>query len=1157
MPSELGELLRELQEEEVEEAALRARREAAKAGVGGARPPTPGAKDSPEEEEGELELPDFEGLLVGQLSAGPEGVAPQQPAAEAEGAAGVFDEELTAEAKQAIAEVLGPLEKPQGVRLKGDEPKIDTPETRAESVQGPPSLPLTPPRAPPAPRPIPKSRFAGGRVNGGRVNGGRVNGGRVNGGRVNGGRVNGGRVNGGRVNGGRVNGGRVNGGTTSALQGMPRRAASRRKVLTASLALLVLTSILVPLYSTLNPGPVVHIDGNFGDWAGYSIVRDSATDEGSNPNINMVGFSARADSRDLYFYLQFEQGALLFEGGANASGADAYRILIDADRSTGTGFLALGLGVDFLVVLTGFNGALQSRELHAFPGAAPDRADASGFFHTGGVAAAWTGNQLEGSVALRAIGLGDSARPFVLALTQDAAGNSDVGDAVITTLPGVLKLTQDGIMAPVLPTIGESRLFTLTARAEGADVRLLALTLRVESPDGGGLQLTRVVVGSATEAVAAGGGGGALLRVPVGEASSQMFLRDAPGKTIELYGRGTGPVGSVVRMYIAGPQDVEASAAQDGTSGLGSFVPPSRYSLGYIGEAPPFVKIDGAFADWNQSVPANPDPLGDVRTGLSGPTMGAPNVGTGPEAGLDIVASRAEVSSSTRQVSFMLEVAGSVMAPALLPRPTRPSPAQPSGGSSGTPSEPVPQPSRPPSNLAAIYVDTDINVSTGWTAFAGLGVDAIVEIGGTGGGYGRSPRQTETSIAQWNPAAQNFARAAASLAVGFNSSALETQVSFAALCGGSCADIRYVFYLQDAASHGDSTTVRDGTTRTLGNTLYFDEQRTSTRNVFQGGNNLPILAFAVAAPSTNGEIARVNGFQAVVDGATPTDLVSFSVFNDSAPRSSLDPADLSAGPLASAPLNDGGTVEVRLPVPISLAPGEQFSGLFTVDVGVGAETPSWFSVTIAGHGGLRATGIEKVVYGFSPEPSPVRILAAPSGSRGQNNLTVNEVNVSADWVEIYDTTGASTDLTSSSQMSLFVYEIRSGQPDVWLAFLNLTGSTNSSGFAVFNISIKAGTGPRNTVVEIRCNNCSAGGGDNSTYVDQVVLPQGAFVQWGRYPDGTGNWTSTTNTTRGTANEIPEFGAFARPIMGVLGLVAAVRWAGPKSGSFRRGRKWAW
>jgi hypothetical protein len=364
---------------------------------------------------------------------------------------------------------------------------------------------------------------------------------------------------------------------------------------------------------------------------------------------------------------------------------------------------------------------------------------------------------------------------------------------------------------------------------------------------------------------------------------------------------------------------------------------------------------------------------------------------------------------------------------------------------------------------------------------------------------------------------------------------METQASFSALCGGPCTDVRYIFYLRNAASDGDATTVRDGTARGMGDTLFFDEERTTTKNVFRGDLNQPVLAFSVTAPSTNENVARVEGFEAVVDGATAADLVALSIFNDSAPFGSLDATDLATPPLGSAPMSDAGTAEIMLATPIVLAPGEQLSGLLTVDVAAGARAPSWFNVSIAREGSLFTLGGTKVLYEFFPEPSAVRILGATSGSRALNDLVINEVYTTAPRdgrIEIYDTTESSTTLNASgSQISVRTYTW--DDPDETnVDFWDFPGSTNSSGFAVIDVDdMRHPSGGRTLRIELFCEDCSAGGGDNSTYIDIIEVPLNVEY-WGRYPDGDSNVEETLPNTRGLPNAIPEFQDVVVPVLGI-------------------------
>jgi hypothetical protein len=966
-----------------------------------------------------------------------------------------------------------------------------------------------------------------GRVNGGRVNGGQVNGGRVNGGRVNGGRVNGGRVNGGRVNGGRVNGGRVNGSPFGNGAGLLYAHAlhQRRRVLarrTAALLAVLLFLVLIfgPLaYTNLFAPPPVIIDGDFGDWAPVLMVPDAVDDQTLNGDINLVAFASVQSDRDLFLYVQVPQGFHPFEG-PNPAGAESFRVLVDSDRSSATGYLAFGLGVDYVLELSGYGGTLHASTLSVYPQGSPDRTDSAFFASLGAVRAIAVANQLEASVPLSSIAT-HGRLPFLLLLSQDSLGRFDVGDAVFSSAPGLLALRQSPTPLGTLPTDRDVLLLSVEARAYHQNLTLQALLLTVDGEGGAGVRLSYVLAAGRNLSVGVNAPIASTVRVPLGGAGPLALAPSDGLQVIEVWGRATGPAaGGTLRLFVAGSQDVQTAPPPAGRSGHGSILPPNVFERSYVGAAPAAVRIDGAFADWLPTRPFDNDPDDDVTGPLASPSPGGPNPPAANDQDIDNRQARADVNTGALLVSFYLEVDGSILAGKRLEPPSypRPTPGGPSGSAPGEPAANL--------DIASIYVDTDSNTLTGWRALPGIGIDAVLQIKGKGGGYGRIPFVTETSRWAWDPSAQRFNQTAVPLPVGLGSSKLETQTPAADLCGTSCGAVRYAFFLQDTDGNADVTSAFDGNFRGSSDALYFSEGPARTRNAYPGDLHVPLLAFSVDAGPGNVRDATLTGFVARITGVAPADVTAVEIFADGGTLGVLEPDELRAGPLAAGTLAANGYVQLAPATAPQLAPGAALRGLLAASIAPDAATPAWLNATVASVQGLRTTGVLDVQYTASAPPPSVRLLGGAPGSRGQNNLVINEVNTVGGWVEVFDTTGLSTNLSAPSRMGLEVYRTNNNGANFQsLAIIVFSGTTNSEGFAVFNYSVPYTTPIRKYFVAIWCSNCTAGqdirGRNNQTYVDFVQMPfstaQGA---WGRYPDGNASFRNTTNDTRNDNNKLP-------------------------------------
>jgi len=960
------------------------------------------------------------------------------------------------------------------------------------------------------------------------VNGGRVNGGRVNGGRVNGGRVNGGRVNGGRVNGGRVNGGLVNGSSllyATQVRARRRRSARRTAVLLALLVFAV--AIFSPLvyYGIFGPEPIT-VDGAFGDWAGVPAVPDSPTDQTQNDDVNLVAFASTQGSRDLFFYFQVASTGRPFLGAQTPPVAESFRLLIDRDRSQATGYLAHGLGVDYIVELTGYDGRLRESSVRVFPsGANLDRTDVSGFSTAGAVRAIQAGNQIEASVPLIDLGgSGASGLPFLLALAEDSRGRIDLGDAVFSSAPGVLALTQTPSTLGTLPPDRDSLLLSIEGRPYHQNITLEALVLSVDGDGGGGVSLSYATFGGRNLTLNVGAAAGANLRLNLTGAGPFTFSLFSPPAVLNLFGRATGPQGvGSLRVAVNGSEFALAGPPPPGTSGHASVFPPLAFERAYVGAAPPSIRIDGAFADWGPVRPFDPDADDDVLVGEPTPLPGGTNVPAVLNQNIDIRESRADVNTGAAQVSFMATVDGALMAGRLLAFPEYPRPTQPSTGGGGGGGGGAPAVS---GDLATVYIDTDLNPTTGWVALPGLGVDAVLEVEGRGGGYGRTPFTTQTSLAFWDALNSTFNRTVRPVPVGYSSSKLETQVASIDLCPTLCARVRYAFFLKDTSDQVDRTSGFAGNFRGDGEALYFEEAPPRTRIAYQGDRAAPALSFSLSSPPTNTRSAEVLSLLARLDGVLPADIERVALYADRQLDGALDRAERDAGPLAEGTLAAGGYATLSALSNLTLAPGSRLDGLLTVDIAANAAAPAWLNASIARVGSITATGIADIRFALPTESLPLRILRGSAIFRGQNQLVVNEVSLVGGWIEVLDTTGASTNLSSPSIMGLRVYSTNNNGNNVQnTAIFRISGTTNSDGFASFNASVPYSTTTRRYYVGLWCANCTAGqnlqGTNNATLVDWLEMPRtSSNGAWGRYPDGTAAGTNTTNDTRDDFNALP-------------------------------------
>jgi hypothetical protein len=578
-------------------------------------------------------------------------------------------------------------------------------------------------------------RVNGGRVNGGQTNGGRVNGGRVNGGRVNGGRVNGGRVNGGRVNGGRVNGGRVNGGRVNGSSAPMVRAQNRRQTILSGLVagLVVVLLITVIPFGGAPRGPAV--DGDLSDWSGsgalfYTDAADSSA--GLPPNIDLREYALRADSGRLWFEAQAD-GNLFSRPGPFPNKADHFILLVDVDGSAGTGYAYHDLGIDRLVDVYGWDGALKGSSTRAWanrPGV--QTYDFSGFDTAGGLQLAVHGTTVEGTLTGLASG----------------AGSAGIGNArAIFELRGVDSATaerSDTNFAPA--TLSGSAISATVAAvapdqlAPNASVPTAMLSVAVANPSPSAAQVTGLRLSAdysptppadpATVSVWNDSNGNRIVdssdtlltTVPTAllQQSPAMFnfadpVSVPPGGQLDLlvavnHVPSNAAQGTSLRINLASASDIQAGTTTFVTLVHGA-VANNAQPLSYIGGAPSTIRIDGNTLDW-----ANRSSVSDRASDAVDPHI-------------DILSAAGNVSGV--QTSFLVSFGASPLEGAVVPIRLSSTLSVPGGGGGGG-GNPAPTPSNPGADFLWLQADTDNDTATGF-ASGGHGYDFAVRVDGKGG----------------------------------------------------------------------------------------------------------------------------------------------------------------------------------------------------------------------------------------------------------------------------------------------------------------------------------------------------------------------------------------------------------------------------------------
>jgi uncharacterized repeat protein (TIGR01451 family) len=537
------------------------------------------------------------------------------------------------------------------------------------------------------------------------------------------GRTNG-QVNGtrnGRTN-GRVNGvaeGRVNGLTTGAANGLtfgrgatnglvngngftngrrgrhpipripPQPHWSRSVVgIAAVVALMVIVPILASLLSPAptGGGPLIRIDGNFGDWARFPAYMQSPADPTPNPAVHLLAVKVVSQDRDLFVYAKVQ--GLMFQG-TGVSETDSIFAFVDEDNSRTTGYPIGDLGADSLVEITGWRDLSTVRHQvtsYVFNETGVARSnDWNRFLPSGSAEAAFTGSEIEIRVTVR-----DAARARVLVYAADNLGNFD---------------PSDGSIRASLPTVIIGQQTVAKDIVASARVPFLRLTL---APMGGVPHVSAVNIsrlGTSSDPVDL-----ALYR----DNGSGVFNATAPLlATATMTGKAarfnvsqdlSGPALYWVETRWATRTSTRTfglAVADVATNGTASFRPPET-TLVYLGAAPSTPQVDGAFGDW-QGRPYGQDPLGDVRnlTGAISPIY---------DANIDILATAVHVAAN---FTGYVRVDGRMLGGQDIPTVrVRTSPLPPANNT--TIQNPIPP--QEGVDIVYAYIDSDNSTTTGLRA---------------------------------------------------------------------------------------------------------------------------------------------------------------------------------------------------------------------------------------------------------------------------------------------------------------------------------------------------------------------------------------------------------------------------------------------------------
>lgn len=515
----------------------------------------------------------------------------------------------------------------------------------------------------------------------------------------------------------------------------------RRLVFNIIVALLLILGPLgIYLIDFNNQESGIQIDEEFEDWDNIVGFHDSAVDQPDNPNINLVEYKADYRNNILSLFLEVYGNVLggikpiptpgaRNLGSTNSYGLDNVQIFIDSDAEPNTGYQVGGLGADYMVAIEGYDGRVTTSALNAF---ATDHSgnDWNGWTELNNIEAGTCDGRLEAKIPIYEVSA--FSKPEILIHLQDLLGNEDYSD-------GILKANSDGMLIITSTTVAPEILELGAQR-----VPILELDLNAVNDDINLKSISSRLLGTVTDSELK------TLDLYFDDNKNGKFeLDDSKLVTSKLF---NGMVtfnfepsfqiqaGETVCCFVV--SDIPDSAVlNQKTIGLdipnrdyikletvGALTLTSNHKMSYIGNSPDSIVIDGAFADWKNSVNYLDTDISSIKN-----------------ENIDL--SEYRISVEDDALSFYFKVEGAMMGGTSVPIIPKLIPLElqvPSISTSETliheNSVKPPATTIPPeligNDCAYIFIDNDENIATGlnedWLP-VNLGADYMIKITGRNG----------------------------------------------------------------------------------------------------------------------------------------------------------------------------------------------------------------------------------------------------------------------------------------------------------------------------------------------------------------------------------------------------------------------------------------
>jgi len=359
-----------------------------------------------------------------------------------------------------------------------------------------------------------------------------------------------------------------------------------------------------------------------------------------------------------------------------STNVDSFYLFVDSDNSPSTGYAVSGVGADYLLELSGWNGSVQSTSLDKYEsttdqyGSTEDQYNWTSWVKLGSFSASSGTNQLEAMAAMP-VPLNGNAK-FVL-MSQDYLSRNSVSYAV-PTVGGALAV--ELFMGTGVQTDG------IVAQASGISLLRLVFTCQ-----GGGGTVQNV-------APSVSGAEFTSSFEKFSLSAGQEHIVDLQFNTL------ASAVGSLVSVSVV-PGGVTSTFSSVQIIGF-----PVR---AYVASAPADIYVDGAFGDWTGKTSNDTDSTSAGNVNININSVGVVNT----------------TSSSSFYVSVVGEMCSGSYVPFIVSKPSG------SGGSGIV----IPQ-RKTGEDILRVYIDSDMSASSGYPvalATKTIGADFKIEVKGVYG----------------------------------------------------------------------------------------------------------------------------------------------------------------------------------------------------------------------------------------------------------------------------------------------------------------------------------------------------------------------------------------------------------------------------------------